>query len=65
VLASKTVAPVALRLSTVCAFTVAWVPTGMKTGVSTGPCRVWNLPARAWEPDACRSRVKLSGTWDR
>ena len=30
-------APVALRLSTVCALTVAWVPTGMKIGVSTSP----------------------------
>src|SRR5580704_11309735 len=28
-------------------FTVACVPTGMKTGVSTSPCAVWRMPARA------------------
>jgi len=27
--------------------TVAWVPTGMKTGVSMVPCGVWRRPARA------------------
>src|SRR5690242_6938325 len=27
--------------------TVAWVPTGMKTGVSTSPWGVWRMPARA------------------
>src|ERR1051326_7797329 len=27
--------------------TVACVPTGMKTGVSTSPCAVWRMPARA------------------
>ena len=39
-------------------FTVAWVPTGMKTGVRTSPCAVWKRPARAWEPEHSFSRVK-------
>src|SRR5215471_6579930 len=29
------------------ALTVAWVPTGMKMGVSITPCAVWSLPRRA------------------
>src|ERR1039458_1349036 len=29
------------------AFTLAWVPTGMYTGVSTTPCAVVNRPSRA------------------
>src|ERR1039458_9142488 len=29
------------------AFTLAWVPTGMNTGVSTMPCAVVNRPSRA------------------
>jgi hypothetical protein len=28
-------------------FTVAWVPTGMKTGVSMTECGVLRIPARA------------------
>ena len=28
-------------------FTVAWVPTGMKVGVSTSPCGVVRTPVRA------------------
>jgi hypothetical protein len=39
---------------------VAWVPTGMKTGVRTSPWRVWKRAARAWEPGASFSTVKES-----
>ena len=34
------------------AFTVACVPTGMNTGVSTSPCAVASTPARARPADA-------------
>src|SRR5205823_7540885 len=43
--------------------TVAWVPTGMKTGVSTGPCGVASNPVRAapsrrrtWKETAMKTR---------
>ena len=39
--------------------TVARVPTGMKTGVSTGPCAVWKRPRRA-EVAASRARSSKS-----
>jgi hypothetical protein len=35
------------ELAGVIALTVAWVPTGANTGVSSSPCGVWNRPARA------------------
>ena len=43
-------------------FTVAWVPTGMNTGVSTGPCAVQSRPSRALEPESSRkiSNVPIS-----
>jgi len=31
-------------------FTVACVPTGMKTGVDTSPCGVFIFPSLAWQP---------------
>jgi hypothetical protein len=40
-------APVARTASAVIAFTVAAVPTGMKTGVSISPCAVCSTPVRA------------------
>lgn len=40
-------APRLLRTSGLAAFTVACVPTGMKTGVCTAPRSVWNSPLRA------------------
>ena len=39
-----------------CAFTVACVPTGMKSGVCTSLCRVRKVAARAREPVAWASR---------
>ncbi len=41
------VAPSARRSSGSSAFTVASVPTAMNVGVSTAPCGVANVPARA------------------
>src|SRR5579864_8723254 len=46
-------APRSSRMSCGTALTVPAVPTGMKAGVSTGPCAVWITawradPARAW-----------------
>ena len=59
VLARMTRAPAAFNVSTVCPFTVAWVPTGQKTGVLTSPCSVRNVAARACDSlDA--SRVKFN-----
>src|SRR5947209_3786072 len=40
-------APVAATASGIIALTVAAVPTGMNTGVSTGPCAVASRPSRA------------------
>jgi len=42
--------PVARIWSGVSPLTVAWVPTGMKAGVSTGPCAVWSLPVAKSHP---------------
>ena len=36
-----------VQLRGVTALTVACVPTGAKTGVSSSPCGVWKTPARA------------------
>ena len=40
------------------AFTVPWVPTGMKIGVSTIPCGVTNRPRRAREDESILSNSK-------
>src|ERR1700730_4086548 len=40
------------------AFTVPWVPTGMKIGVSTIPCGVTNRPRRAGEDESILSNSK-------
>jgi len=48
--ASSTCAPAASRSSTERPFTVAWVPTGMKSGVSTSPWSVSKRAALAREP---------------
>src|SRR5207244_538097 len=45
-------APASWRCCGVRPLTVAWVPTGMKTGVSTTPCGVWSRPSRA-APSVC------------
>lgn len=42
-------APRETRRSGVMALTVAWVPTGMKTGVFIVPWAVWIFPRRAFE----------------
>ena len=42
------------------AFTVACVPTGMKTGVSTGPWAVWSTPARAAPSVAAMSNCPVT-----
>ena len=47
VFASRTCAPMSCSCAGSTPFTVARVPTGMKTGVRTGPCAVWKTPARA------------------
>ena len=44
-------------------FTVAWVPTGMNTGVVTGPCGVWSVPARAYPQDASVTKENPFGEW--
>src|SRR4051794_6120493 len=49
-------APTARTMSGVSPLTVAWVPTGMKIGVSTVPCGVVSRPVRA-APSRC-STVK-------
>jgi len=46
-LARIIVAPASRRSRGSSVFTVACVPTGMKAGVSTGPCGVTKTPARA------------------
>lgn len=43
------------------AFTVAWVPTGMKIGVWTGPRRVWTVAARAPPCEASSVKEALNG----
>ena len=47
------------RLAVNCAFTVACVPTGMKSGVCTSLCKVRKVAARARESLACASRRKF------
>ena len=51
-------APSPRTSSGVSAFTVALVPTGMNTGVSTSPCAVESTPARA-SPSFATSRNAL------
>nr|WP_207956389.1 hypothetical protein [Rubrobacter marinus] len=46
-LPSTTPAPAERRSPGVSPFTVPFVPTGMKVGVSTSPCGVRSLPTRA------------------
>ena len=41
--------------------TDALVPTGMKTGVSTGPWAVWSTPARAAPSVASMSNRPVTG----
>src|SRR5438552_3946719 len=52
-------APAAASSSGVRVFTAAWVPTGMKAGVNTSPCRVAMRPARACVSGSCASSVKF------
>ena len=59
-LARRTCEPAATSDCGDCAFTVACVPTGMKTGVSTSPWSVRKVAARACEPLACASMRKSS-----
>jgi hypothetical protein len=40
-------APALINSSLESPFTVPCVPTGMKTGVWTSPCAVFNIPVRA------------------
>lgn len=56
-LESTIVAPIASRSSGPTAFTVACVPTGMKTGVGIAPCGVVTMPARAC---VCSQRAEIS-----
>ena len=58
--ASRICEPDSSRVSKVWALTVAWVPTGMKSGVFTSLCSVRNVAARAREPVATASSLKLS-----
>ena len=50
-------APVSSTSRGVMAFTVAWVPTGMYTGVSISPWGVWRRPRRA---PVCLSTCRTS-----
>ena len=54
--------PVARSWSGVSPLTVAWVPTGMNAGVSTGPCGVCSRPRRAAEPGS-REGLEPDGAW--
>ena len=58
--ASRICEPDSSRVSKVWAFTVACVPTGMKRGVFTSLCKVRKVAARAREPVATASSLKLS-----
>src|SRR5215510_14310080 len=51
-------APVARTVPGASAFTVAWVPTGMKAGVATGPCGVMISPQRAAQSVAIRRKER-------
>src|SRR5207302_3797617 len=53
----RTCAPSARTSSGVNALTVAWVPTGIKAGVSTGPCAVIRRPRRAPASSAISSNI--------
>src|SRR4051812_33631341 len=53
-------APSARTSSGVTLFTVAFVPTGMKTGVCTSPCAVRSTPARAAPSVAVTSKADMS-----
>src|SRR3954471_18332655 len=53
-------APIWLRSSGSRAFTVASVPTGMKAGVSTGPCGVEKTPALAEPAVVSISKVNVT-----
>ena len=50
-------APATRSSSPLRAFTVAWVPTGMNTGVGIEPCGVCSTPARAPPSVAISSNV--------
>ena len=50
--------PVAASWSGVIPLTVAWVPTGMKAGVSTEPWGVSSRPVRAHEPGSWPVQAK-------
>ena len=63
-LASRICEPDSCRVSGNCAFTVACVPTGMKSGDFTTPCSVRNVAARAREPEARASSWKSSREGD-
>ena len=56
--ASRICEPASSSVRVSCAFTVACVPTGMKSGVCTSSCRVRNVAARAREPVAVAFRRK-------
>src|SRR5215470_6793489 len=52
-------APAARTVPGASALTVAWVPTGMKAGVATGPCGVMISPHRAAPSVAIRRKERL------
>ena len=56
-LPSTTWAPMSVSSAGDMAFTDAFVPTGMKAGVSIGPCAVWSVAARAAPSVACTSNA--------
>ena len=58
--ANRICEPESSSVSNVCALTVAWVPTGMNSGVFTSLCSVRNVPARARDPVAVASSLKFS-----
>ena len=60
-LAKTICAPSASRSPDASDFTVACVPTGMNTGVSTGPWLVCSNPARASPQRACTENAALIG----
>ena len=57
--ASTKRAPIPRSSSGESVFTVAWVPTGMNTGVSTGPWGVWSRPALARPSTASSLRLTI------
>src|SRR6218665_145544 len=56
-------APISCRLRGSTPLTLPWVPTGMKMGVCTWPCRSVSRPRRAWLAGSVVRRSNCSMGW--